>query len=141
MEIADMSNIQRLASQIEVSAKLPTFGVCATSDPRVDEQSRQRCVNIIEMTDLIESFTQLQVGTGLLSLDGYLGALEMLGYSFDSAAFTGALTGLYGDIPSLDELASPGSLSAFDALIGSALLGGSDLIGELPDLADLFSGI
>ena len=136
-----MSNIQRLASQIEVSAKLPTFGVCATSDPRVDEQARQRCINIIEMTDLIESFTQLQVGTGLLSLDGYLGALEMLGYSFDSSAFTGALIGLYGDIPSLDELASPGSLSAFDALIGSALLGGSDLIGELPDLADLFSGI
>jgi len=26
-----------------------TFGVCATSDPRIDEASRRRCVNIIQM--------------------------------------------------------------------------------------------
>ncbi len=26
-----------------------TFGVCATSDPRIDEDSRRRCVNIVEM--------------------------------------------------------------------------------------------
>jgi len=26
-----------------------TFGVCATSDPRIDERSRRRCVNIVEM--------------------------------------------------------------------------------------------
>ncbi|MFP4176761.1 MAG: hypothetical protein ACLFT2_05985 [Candidatus Brocadiia bacterium] len=26
-----------------------TFGVCAASDPRVDEQARERCVNIVEM--------------------------------------------------------------------------------------------
>lgn len=26
-----------------------TFGVCATSDPRVDEEARTRCVNIVEM--------------------------------------------------------------------------------------------
>jgi len=25
------------------------FGVCATSDPRIDKESRQRCVNIVEM--------------------------------------------------------------------------------------------
>lgn len=26
-----------------------TFGVCATSDPRIDPESRQRCVNIVEL--------------------------------------------------------------------------------------------
>ena len=26
-----------------------TFGVCATSDPRIDKASRTRCVNIVEM--------------------------------------------------------------------------------------------
>ena len=30
-------------------AKAPTIGVWATSDPRIDEPSRERCVNIIEM--------------------------------------------------------------------------------------------
>jgi len=59
-----MSNIQRLASQIEVSAKVPTFGVCATSDPRIDEQSRRRCVNIIEMTaNVIGEAVQMPDGT------------------------------------------------------------------------------
>jgi len=92
-----------------------------------------------QMTDLIESFAQLQVGTGMLSLDSYLGALDMLGFSFDSSEFVGALSDLYADMPSLGDLGAPGSISAFDALIGSALLGGPDLIGELSDLADLFS--
>jgi len=59
-----MSNIQRLASQIEVSAKVPTFGVCATSDPRIDEQSRQRCINIIEMAaNVIGEAVQMPDGT------------------------------------------------------------------------------
>ncbi len=59
-----MSNIQRLASQIEVSENVPTFGVCATSDPRVDEQSRQRCVNIIEMAaNVIGEAVQMTDGT------------------------------------------------------------------------------
>jgi len=59
-----MSNIQRLGSHIEASAQVPTFGVCATSDPRVDEQSRQRCVNIIEMTaNVIGEAVQMPDGT------------------------------------------------------------------------------
>ncbi len=33
-----------------------------------------------KLTDLIDTFAQLQVGTGLQSLDGYLAALEMLGF-------------------------------------------------------------
>jgi len=45
-----MSNVRCLASEVEVVGGVPTFGVCATSDPRVDQESRQRCVNIIEMT-------------------------------------------------------------------------------------------
>ncbi len=31
------------------SARAVTFGVCATSDPRIDAASRERCVNIVEM--------------------------------------------------------------------------------------------
>jgi len=59
-----MSNIQRLGPQIEASAKVPTFGVCATSDPRIDEESRQRCVNIIEMTaNVIGEAVQMPDGT------------------------------------------------------------------------------
>lgn len=59
-----MSNIQRLGSHIEASANVPTFGVCATSDPRVDEQSRQRCVNIIEMAaNVIGEAVQMPDGT------------------------------------------------------------------------------
>jgi len=45
-----MSNVRCLASEVEVVGGVPTFGVCATSDQRVDQESRQRCVNIIEMT-------------------------------------------------------------------------------------------
>ncbi len=44
-----MAGARRLSGRPEATAKAVTFGVCATSDPRVDEQSRQRCVNIAEM--------------------------------------------------------------------------------------------
>ncbi len=33
----------------KAAAKVPTIGVCASGDPRVDAETRQRCVNIIEM--------------------------------------------------------------------------------------------
>jgi L-fucose isomerase len=33
----------------KAAAKVPTIGVCATGDPRVDAESRERCVNIVEM--------------------------------------------------------------------------------------------
>jgi len=36
----------RLAETVEKTSAAVTFGVCATSDPRIDEASRQRCVNI-----------------------------------------------------------------------------------------------
>lgn len=39
----------RLTESKQSKGKTVTFGVCATSDPRVDAESRQRCVNIVEM--------------------------------------------------------------------------------------------
>jgi len=40
---------KRLSTAPGAKAKVVTFGVCATGDPRIDEKSRLRCVNIIEM--------------------------------------------------------------------------------------------
>ncbi|MBN1556025.1 MAG: hypothetical protein JXA11_14875 [Phycisphaerae bacterium] len=40
---------RRLTASKQSKAKAVTFGVCATSDPRVDAESRTRCVNIVEM--------------------------------------------------------------------------------------------
>jgi L-fucose isomerase len=39
----------RLDENVEKSSGAVTFGVCATGDPRIDEASRQRCVNITGM--------------------------------------------------------------------------------------------
>ncbi|MFW5840531.1 MAG: hypothetical protein ACOCZE_08120, partial [Planctomycetota bacterium] len=39
----------RLTAPKQAKAKTVTFGVCATSDPRIDPDSRTRCVNIVEM--------------------------------------------------------------------------------------------
>ena len=44
-----MAKAKRLAASRKAAARTVTFGVCGTSDPRVDKESRQRCVNIIEM--------------------------------------------------------------------------------------------
>jgi len=44
-----MGNAKRLPESRKASHKAVTFGVCATSDPRIDAESRRRCVNIIEM--------------------------------------------------------------------------------------------
>ena len=44
-----MAKAKRLAASRTAKAKAVTFGVCATSDPRIDKESRERCVNIIEM--------------------------------------------------------------------------------------------
>ncbi|HUU60544.1 MAG TPA: hypothetical protein VMZ50_13470, partial [Phycisphaerae bacterium] len=43
-----MAKAKRLAAARKTTAKVVTFGVCATSDPRIDTESRQRCVNIVE---------------------------------------------------------------------------------------------
>ena len=44
-----MSKAKRLGAGKKAKAKVVTFGVCATSDPRIDAESRRRCVNIVEM--------------------------------------------------------------------------------------------
>jgi len=44
-----MAKAKRLSAARTRKPKAVTFGVCATSDPRIDAASRQRCVNIVEM--------------------------------------------------------------------------------------------
>ncbi len=44
-----MATACKLAPVTGPTAKAVTFGVCATSDPRIDDASRKRCVNIVEM--------------------------------------------------------------------------------------------
>jgi len=44
-----VNNAKRLPESRKATAGAMTFGVCATSDPRIDAESRRRCVNIIEM--------------------------------------------------------------------------------------------
>ena len=45
-----MAKAKRLSAEPVAHSKAVTFGVCATSDPRVDAASRQRSVNIVRMT-------------------------------------------------------------------------------------------
>jgi len=46
-----MANVKakKLTSISKANPKTPTIGVFATSDPRIDEASRARCQNIVEM--------------------------------------------------------------------------------------------
>ncbi len=45
-----MSKAQRLPVTRKIKPYIPAFGVFATCDPRIDTASRQRAVNIVEMT-------------------------------------------------------------------------------------------
>lgn len=45
-----MAQAKRLGSDKLGGAAVPVIGVCATCDPRIDQASRDRAVNIIEMT-------------------------------------------------------------------------------------------
>ncbi len=44
-----MADAKRLGATARATVNIPTFGVFATCDPRVDKESRQRAVNIVEM--------------------------------------------------------------------------------------------
>ncbi len=44
-----MAEAKKLAATSKAPQRVVTFGVCATSDPRIDAASRERCVNIVEM--------------------------------------------------------------------------------------------
>ena len=49
-----MSNAKELHLKRKVNHDIPTIGVCATCDPRIDKKSRQRAINIIKIiADLI----------------------------------------------------------------------------------------
>ena len=59
-----MAKANRLSAPAKASAKPVTFGVCATSDPRIDEESRTRCVNIVEMVaDAVANEVRMPDGT------------------------------------------------------------------------------
>lgn len=47
--VKKMDNIKKLSSPRNIKSTPVTFGICGTSDPRIDKASRERCVNIIEM--------------------------------------------------------------------------------------------
>ncbi len=51
-------------STVPTKGKVVTFGVCATSDPRIDQASRARCLNIIEMVaDAVAQNVKMPDGT------------------------------------------------------------------------------
>jgi len=44
-----LDNLKKLPASRKAQSRPVTFGVCATSDPRIDAESRSRCVNIVQM--------------------------------------------------------------------------------------------
>jgi L-fucose isomerase len=44
-----MAKAKKLPASRQAKEKVVTFGVCTTSDPRIDTDARERCVNIVEM--------------------------------------------------------------------------------------------
>jgi len=59
-----VAKAKRLPRSTRVSEKAVVFGVCATCDPRVDKESRQRCVNIAEMVaEVIAGGVKMPCGT------------------------------------------------------------------------------
>ena len=61
-----MAKARRLSAGGAAKAKAVTFGVCAASDPRIDAESRQRCVNIVEMVaDVVAENVRTPDGAGV----------------------------------------------------------------------------
>jgi len=59
-----MAKAKKLSAQAPASARVPTFGVFATCDPRVDAASRQRATNIVGMVaDTIAAAVKMPDGT------------------------------------------------------------------------------
>jgi len=57
---------KKLANTQPALPHSPTIGVFATSDPRIDDESRQRCANIIEMTaNILAERVKLPDGSGV----------------------------------------------------------------------------
>jgi L-fucose isomerase len=61
-----MAEAKRLGSERLAEAPMPTIGVCATGDPRIDEESRQRAVNIIKMAaDILAERVKMPDGSAV----------------------------------------------------------------------------
>ncbi|MBI5725181.1 MAG: hypothetical protein HZA50_14575 [Planctomycetes bacterium] len=61
-----MAKAKRLTAPQKAAGKVVTFGVCATSDPRIDAESRKRCVNIVRMAaDEIAARVKMPDGKGV----------------------------------------------------------------------------
>jgi len=59
-----MQTAKKLPAATKAAARTVTFGVCATSDPRIDKESRQRCVNILAMVaDVVARGVKMPDGT------------------------------------------------------------------------------
>ena len=55
---------ERLSKAVKKSTGLPTFGVFAVGDPRIDDDSRKRCANIVEMVaDVVSKGVRMPDGT------------------------------------------------------------------------------
>ncbi len=58
------SNLKRLPATKTTQAKLVTFGICTSSDPRIDASSRERCGNIVEMVaEIVAKNVKMPCGT------------------------------------------------------------------------------
>jgi L-fucose isomerase len=59
-----MAKAQRLPASRKVAPSIMTFGVCAACDPRIDKESRDRTVNIIEIiSEIIATKVKMPDGT------------------------------------------------------------------------------
>jgi len=57
---------RKLPDETQAKAGAVTFGVCATSDPRIDAESRRRCRNIVRMVaDVIAGSVKMPDGRGV----------------------------------------------------------------------------
>ena len=61
-----MAKAKRLPAGRAVKSKVVTFGVCATGDPRIDKQSRERAANIVEIVaEIVAANVKMPDGTGV----------------------------------------------------------------------------
>ena len=60
--MAKVSNVKRLPASKAAKQQAVTFGVCATCDPRIDAESRQRVVNIVEMVAAVVARVKMPDG-------------------------------------------------------------------------------
>jgi L-fucose isomerase len=61
-----MAKAKKLTASVQGKSKAITFGVCATSDPRIDKESRKRCQNIVgKVADVVAQNVRMPDGRGV----------------------------------------------------------------------------